>query len=143
MFQGLADRLSNVFDKLTKRGILTESAVDETMREIKIALLEADVALPVVKTFIQNVKEKAIGEQIIKSISPSQMVVKIVHDELVKLLGESVPLNFVPHKQNVVLMLGLQGSGKTTSSAKLAKRLQKEGKKVLLASLDTYRPAAQ
>lgn len=143
MFQGLADRLNSVFDKLTKRGILTEAAVDETMREIKIALLEADVALPVVKSFIQNVKEKAIGEQIVKSISPSQMVVKIVHDELVKLLGEPIPMNFVQHKQNVVLMLGLQGSGKTTSSAKLAKRLQKEGKKVLLASLDTYRPAAQ
>ena len=143
MFQGLADRLSNAFDKLTKRGILTESAVDETMREIKIALLEADVALPVVKSFIQNVKEKAVGEQIVKSISPAQMVVKIVHDELVKVLGESVPFNIVPHKQNVILMLGLQGSGKTTSSAKLAKRLQKEGKKVLLASLDTYRPAAQ
>ncbi len=143
MFQGLADRLSNVFDKLTRRGILTESAVDETMREIKIALLEADVSLPVVKSFIQNVKEKAVGEQVVKSISPAQMVVKIVHDELVKVLGESVPFNIIPHKQNVILMLGLQGSGKTTSSAKLAKRLQKEGKKVLLASLDTYRPAAQ
>lgn len=143
MFQGLSDRLTSVFDKLTKRGILTEKAVDETMREIKIALLEADVALPVVKTFIQNVKEKAIGEQIVKSISPAQMVVKIVHDELVKLLGESTPFNFAAHKQNVILMLGLQGSGKTTSSAKLARRLKKEGKKVLLASLDTYRPAAQ
>ncbi|MBO7244642.1 MAG: signal recognition particle protein [Alphaproteobacteria bacterium] len=143
MFQGLADRLTKAFDKLTKRGILTESAVDETMREIKIALLEADVALPVVKTFIQKVKEKAIGEQIVKSISPSQMVVKIVHDELVNLLGVSAPLNLIQYQQNVVLMVGLQGSGKTTSSAKLARRLKKEGKKVLLASLDTYRPAAQ
>lgn len=143
MFQGLADRLSKVFDKLTKRGILTETAVEETMREIKIALLEADVALPVVKTFIQKVKEKAVGEQVVKSISPSQMVVKIVHDELVQLLGTSSALNLVDYQQNVILMVGLQGSGKTSSSAKLARRLKKEGKKVLLASLDTYRPAAQ
>ncbi|MBR6729823.1 MAG: signal recognition particle protein [Alphaproteobacteria bacterium] len=143
MFQGLADRLSKAFDKLTKRGILTETAVEETMREIKIALLEADVALPVVKTFIQKVKEKAVGEQVVKSISPSQMVVKIVHDELVQLLGTSSALNLVDYQQNVILMVGLQGSGKTSSSAKLARRLKKEGKKVLLASLDTYRPAAQ
>ena len=143
MFTGLSERLTSIFDKLTHRGILTESAVDETMREIKIALLEADVALPVVKSFIAKVKEKAIGEQVVKSISPAQMVVKIVHDEMVALLGEPQPLKFIPRKQNVVLMVGLQGSGKTTSSAKLAKRLQKDGKKVMLASLDTYRPAAQ
>ena len=143
MFTGLSERLNAVFDKLTHRGILTESAVDETMREIKIALLEADVALPVVKSFIAAVKEKAVGEQIIKSISPAQQVVKIVHDELVTLLGESKPLALLPHKQNVLLMVGLQGSGKTTSSAKLSKRLQKDGKTVLAASLDVYRPAAQ
>ena len=129
MFSGLADKLSSVFDRLTKRGILTESAVDETMREIKIALIEADVALPVVKDFIASVREKAIGEQIVKSVSPAQMVVKIVNDALVDLLGESKPLNILPKRQNVILMVGLQGSGKTTSSAKLAKRLQKEGKK--------------
>ncbi|MBQ7413362.1 MAG: signal recognition particle protein [Alphaproteobacteria bacterium] len=143
MFAGLADKLNAVFDRLTRRGILTEAAVDETMREIKIALIEADVALPIIKNFISSVREKAIGEQIIKSVSPAQMVVKIVNDALVELLGESKPLALVPHHQNVILMVGLQGSGKTTSSAKLAKRLQKEGKKVLLASLDTYRPAAQ
>ena len=143
MFSGLADKLSAVFDRLTRRGILTESAVDETMREIKIALIEADVALPVIKDFIASVREKAIGEQIVKSVSPAQMVVKIVNDALVDLLGESKPLNLAPRQQNVILVVGLQGSGKTTSSAKLAKRLQKEGKKVLLASLDTYRPAAQ
>ncbi len=143
MFTGLADRLSGVFDKLTRRGILTESAVDETMREIKIALIEADVALPVIKDFIAHVREKAVGEQIVKSVSPAQMVVKIVHDALVDLLGESVPLNLKPLQQNVILMVGLQGSGKTTSAVKLARRLQKNGKKVLLASLDTYRPAAQ
>lgn len=143
MFTGLADRLSNVFDKLTRRGILTESAVDETMREIKIALIEADVALPVVKDFIAKVREKAIGEQIVKSVSPAQMVVKIVHDALVELLGTPTLLDLKPQRQNVILMVGLQGSGKTTSSAKLARRLKKDGKKVLLASLDTYRPAAQ
>ena len=143
MFSGLADKLNAVFDRLTHRGILTETAVDETMREIKIALIEADVALPVIKDFIASVREKAIGEQIVKSVSPAQMVIKIVHDSLVELLGESKPLALVPHHQNVILMVGLQGSGKTTSSAKLAKRLQKEGKRVLLASLDTYRPAAQ
>lgn len=143
MFTGVADRLSGVFDKLTRRGILTESAVDETMREIKIALIEADVALPVIKDFIAHVREKAVGEQIVKSVSPAQMVVKIVHDALVDLLGESAPLALKPQQQNVVLMVGLQGSGKTTSAAKLARRLQKDGKKVLLASLDTYRPAAQ
>ncbi len=143
MFTGLSERLNSVFDKLTHRGIITESAVDETMREVKIALLEADVALPVVKSFIAAIKEKAVGEQVIKSISPAQQVVKIVHDELVTLLGESKPLALLPRKQNVILMVGLQGSGKTTSSAKLAKRLQKDGKTVLAASLDIYRPAAQ
>ncbi len=143
MFQGLSERLNGIFDKLTRRGILTPAAVDETMREIKIALLEADVALPVVKSFIASVREKAVGEQVVKSISPSQMVVKIVHDEMVSLLGEAKPLNLIPHQTNVILMVGLQGSGKTTSSAKLARRLSKEGKKVLMASLDTYRPAAQ
>ncbi len=143
MFTGLSDRLNAVFDKLTRRGVLTESMVDETMREIKIALLEADVALPVVKSFIADVREKAIGADVIKTVSPTQTVVKIVHDSLVRLLGNTEPLKLLPHQQNVILMLGLQGSGKTTSSAKLAKRLQKEGKKVLLASLDIYRPAAR
>ena len=143
MFAGLSEKLNAVFDKLTHRGILTEAAVDETMREIKIALIEADVSLPVIKNFISSVREKAIGEQVVKSVSPAQMVVKIVNDALVELLGESKPLALVSQQRNVILMVGLQGSGKTTSSAKLAKRLQKDGKKVLLASLDTYRPAAQ
>ncbi len=142
MFMGLSDRLSGIFNNLTKRGILTESAVDETMREIKIALLEADVALPVVKTFIAAVREKAVGAQVIKSVSPAQTVVKIVHDELVALLGEPTDLKLIPYQQNVVLMVGLQGSGKTTTSAKLARRLVRQGKKVLLAGLDIYRPAA-
>ena len=143
MFSGLTDRLSKVFDRLTGRGIITEATMDETAREIKIALLEADVALPVVKDFIARVKEKAVGAEVIKSIQPAQMVIKIVHDELVALLGESKPFNWDSNGKNVVLMVGLQGSGKTTSSAKIALKLKKEGKKVLLASLDTYRPAAQ
>lgn len=143
MFNALAQKLSAVFDKLTSRGILTESAVDDALREIKVALLEADVALPVVKNFIQNIRAQSVGEKIVKSVSPAQMVVKLVHDELVKTLGDSRDLNIAPHRQNVILMLGLQGSGKTTTAAKLALRLQQSGKKVLLASLDTYRPAAQ
>ena len=143
MFTGLSEKLSAVFDKLTRRGILTESAVDETMREIKVALIEADVALPVIRDFIATVRSRAIGEQVVKSVSPAQMVVKIVHDALVEMLGNSTPLNLTPRQQNIILMVGLQGSGKTTSSAKLARRLQKQGKSVLLASLDTYRPAAQ
>ena len=144
MFAGLSDRLSGIFDKLTRRGILTETAVDETMREIKIALLEADVALPVVKDFIAKVKEKAVGEQIVKSVSPAQMVTKIVSDELIALLGDGGELKLSTHPaaSDVILMVGLQGAGKTTSAGKLALRLKKNGKKVLLASLDIYRPAA-
>lgn len=143
MFGGLTDRLGKIFDKLTGRGIITEEIMNNTAREIKIALLEADVALPVVKDFINKVKEKAIGQEVIKSVQPAQMVIKIVHDELVALLGSSVNFKWTPHAQNVLLMVGLQGAGKTTSAAKIALKLQKEGKKVLLASLDTYRPAAQ
>lgn len=143
MFQSLGDKLNTIFDKLTRRGILTESIVDEALREVKIALIEADVALPVVKEFIASVKEQAVGEKVVKSVQPAQMVVKIVHDALVDLLGESVALRLAPHQVNVILMVGLQGSGKTTSCVKLAKKLVKQGKKVLLASLDVYRPAAQ
>ena len=143
MFDGLANRLTKIFDRLTGRGIITETVMDETAREIKLALLEADVALPVVKDFIARVKEKAVGTEVVKSIQPAQMVIKIVHDELVALLGESRPFAWLSNERNVLLMVGLQGSGKTTSSAKIALKLKKEGKKVLLASLDTYRPAAQ
>jgi len=143
VFNGLADRLAKVFDKLAGRGIISEAVMDETAREIKIALLEADVALPVVKDFIAAVKEKAVGAEVTRSVQPSQMVVKIVHDELVRVLGESQPLNLISNQQNVILMVGLQGSGKTTSAAKIALKLKKEGKKVLLASLDIYRPAAR
>lgn len=144
MFHTLTDRLGQILNKIKGRGILTQEMVDEAMREIKIALLEADVALPVVKSFIQDVKEQAVGQNIIKSVQPAQQVVKIVNDALVKTLGDNnSALNFSPLSPTVILMVGLQGSGKTTSSAKLAVRLKKDGKKVLMASLDIYRPAAQ
>ena len=144
MFNSLADRLAGIFDKLRGRGVLTEEMVDTAMREIKIALLEADVALPVVKSFISSVKEQAIGQNIIKTVQPVQQVVKIVNDALIETLGcENTELTFASIAPTVILMLGLQGSGKTTSSAKLALRLKKEGKRVLMASLDIYRPAAQ
>ena len=143
MFGGLTERLTKVFDKFTGRGLITEAVLDETAREIRIALLEADVALPVVKDFITHIKEKAVGQEVVKSVQPAQMVVKIVHDELVTLLGESIPLKSNPYQTNILMMVGLQGSGKTTTTAKIALKMKKEGKKVLLASLDTYRPAAQ
>jgi len=145
MFENLTDRLSGVFDKLTKRGALTEAHVDEALREVRVALLEADVALPVVKDFIEAVREKAVGEKVVRAIAPGQMVVKIVHDELVAMLGtEESELNLTGVPPVAILMVGLQGSGKTTSSAKLGLRLSKrEKKKVLMASLDIHRPAAQ
>jgi len=145
MFENLTDRLSGVFDKLTRRGALTEAHVDEALREVRVALLEADVALSVVKDFIEAVREKAVGEQVIRSVTPGQMVVKVVHDELVNMLGtDGNELNLAGVPPVAILMVGLQGSGKTTSSAKLGLRLTKrEKKKVLMASLDVYRPAAQ
>lgn len=145
MFEALSDKLTAVFNKITSRGVLSEDDINTAMREIRVALLEADVALPVVKEFIAQVKEQAIGEKVVRSIQPGQMVIKIVHDELVKILGEEASglnLNTVPPA--CVLMVGLQGSGKTTSAAKIANRLKnKNKKKVLLVSLDIYRPAAQ
>ena len=144
MFKSLSDKLAGVFDKLRGRGVLNEDTVNASMREIRIALLEADVSLPVVKTFIDNVKQQAIGQEVVKSVSPANMVVKIVHDALVDLLGsENTELKRAPVAPSVYMMVGLQGSGKTTSSGKLALRLKKNGQKVLLASLDVYRPAAQ
>ncbi len=145
MFDGLSTRLGEVFDRLKKRGALSESDVNEALREVRIALLEADVALPVVKDFINSVKERAVGAEVVKSITPGQMVVKIVHDHLVELLGGTVQtLDLVAAAPVVVMMVGLQGSGKTTSTAKIAKRLsERDRKKVLMASLDVARPAAQ
>ena len=144
MFDTLAEKLSGVFDRLARRGALTESDVDTAMREIRIALLEADVALPVVKDFVAKVREQAVGQAVVKSVTPSQMVVKIVNDALVETLGgEHAALDLNAPAPVPVLMVGLQGSGKTTTSAKLALRLKKDKKRVLLASLDVYRPAAQ
>ena len=144
MFEGLSSRLGDVFDRLKRRGALTEADVSEALREVRVALLEADVALPVVKDFVASVKEKAVGQDVIKSITPGQLVVKIVHDALVEMLGQAEDLNLNAVPPAAVLMVGLQGSGKTTSSGKLALRLKtRDKKKVLLASLDVYRPAAQ
>ena len=143
MFDTLTNKLSAAFSKITSRGVLSEKDIDEAMREIRIALLEADVSLPVVRQFIAAVKEQALGEKVVRSVQPGQMVVKIVHDELVKILGsDESGLNFQAVPPVCLLMVGLQGSGKTTTSAKIAARL-KGKKKVLLASLDVYRPAAQ
>lgn len=143
IFDALSEKLSSAFSKITSRGVLNEKDIDEAMREIRIALLEADVSLPVVKSFIAQVKEQALGEKVVKSVQPGQMVIKIVHDELVKLLGaESVELNLTAVPPVCILMVGLQGSGKTTTSAKIANKL-KGRKKVMLVSLDIYRPAAQ
>lgn len=145
MFESLSDRLSGVFDKLRGRGALSEADVRAAMREVRVALLEADVALPVVKDFVDKVTERAIGAEVIRSVTPGQQVVKIVHDALVDMLGgegEGLTLGVTPPA--VVMMVGLQGSGKTTTTAKIAKRLsEKERKKVLMASLDVNRPAAQ
>jgi len=144
MFESLTTRLGNVFDRLRRRGALTEADVDAALREIRIALLEADVALPVVKDFVASVRERAIGREVIRSVTPGQMVVKIVHDRLVELLGgEHAELRLGP-PPSVVLMVGLQGSGKTTTSAKLARFVQEKlRRRALVASLDVRRPAAQ
>jgi signal recognition particle subunit SRP54 len=145
MFESLSQRLSGVLDKLTKRGALGESDVNEAMREVRRALLEADVALDVVRSFTDKVRAKAVGQDVIKSVTPGQMVIKIVHDELVAMLGadaQTIDLAAVPPVP--VMLVGLQGSGKTTTCAKIAKRLtDRDKKKVLMASLDTRRPAAQ
>ena len=143
MFESLTNRLSQAFAKITSRGVLSEKDIDDAMREIRVALLEADVSLSVVKDFIANVKTEALGEKVVKSVQPGQMVIKIVHDELVKLLGaENTELNFNAPAPVVFLLVGLQGSGKTTTAAKIAKKLKKN-KRILLAPLDIYRPAAQ
>lgn len=145
MFQNLADRLSKIFQNLNRHGVLTEQDVGNALREIRIALLEADVALPVVKDFIEKVRVKAIGQNVVQNVMPGQMVVKIVHDELSAMLGgTTVDLNLATTPPAVIMLVGLQGSGKTTSTAKLARYVkEKLRKKVLVASLDVYRPAAQ
>jgi signal recognition particle subunit SRP54 len=144
MFDALTDRLTSVFDRLSGRGVLSEKDIDEALKEVRTALLDADVALPVVRDFIARAREQATGEAVIRSVRPADQVVKITYDGLVEMLGGegAQGLNLSLNPPTVILMAGLQGSGKTTTAAKLALRLSRERKKVLLASLDTRRPAA-
>ena len=144
MFDALSEKLGGILDRLTRRGALSEADVDAALREVRRALLEADVALDVARAFTDNIKKQAIGVEVMKSVTPGQMVVKIVHDQLVQTLGadsQGIDLNAAPPV--AVMMVGLQGSGKTTTTAKLARRLtDRQKKKVLMASLDVRRPAA-
>lgn len=143
MFQNLSDRLGRVLDGVRGKGRLTEENIKDSLREIRMALLEADVALGVVKEFTAQVRERALGAEVLKSLTPGQVLVKIVHDELVRIMGQAVPLDLRVQPPAVLLLAGLQGAGKTTSAGKLARFLkEKQSKKVLLASLDVYRPAA-
>ncbi len=144
MFENLSERLNAVLDRLTRRGALSEADVETALREVRRALLEADVALDVARAFTEQVKQRAVGVEVIKSVTPGQMVVKIVHDQLIQTLGSSAqPIDLNAPAPVVIMMVGLQGSGKTTTTAKIAKRLAETGKrKVLMASLDTRRPAA-
>ena len=144
-FEGLSDRMQNIMRKLRGKARITESDLKEINREIKLTLLEADVNFKVVKTFISNIEEKALGEEVMKSLTPGQQVVKIVRDELTNILGsENVSINFEPSNQKptVVMLVGLQGAGKTTLAGKLANHFRKQGKKPLLVACDIYRPAA-
>jgi signal recognition particle subunit SRP54 len=142
VFESLTNKLQEIFDRLGKRGVLTESDVDVALREVRLALLEADVALPVAKDFIKRVRERAIGAEVLKALKPSQMVIKIVHEELVATLGEPGRLNLSGTPPVVIMLVGLQGSGKTTTAAKLALKLRREGRRPYLVAADTYRPAA-
>ncbi|MGN1036812.1 MAG: signal recognition particle protein, partial [Ruminococcus sp.] len=142
-FEGLSEKLNNVFKKLRSRGKLSENDVKEAMREVRLALLEADVSYKVVKDFVAKVTERAVGEDVLASLTPAQMVIKIVNEELCSLMGNSnARINLASKPPTVIMMCGLQGSGKTTHSAKLAKLLKKEGHRPLLAACDIYRPAA-
>jgi signal recognition particle subunit SRP54 len=144
MFDTLSERLGTILDRLTRRGALSEADVDAALREVRRALLEADVALDVVRAFIDRVKTHAVGVDVIKSVTPGQMVVKIVHDQLIETLGaQSEPVDLNAPAPIPIMLVGLQGSGKTTTAAKLAKRLSEQARrKVLMASLDVRRPAA-
>ena len=142
-FEGLSEKLSNVFKKLKSHGKLTESDVKEAMREVRLALLEADVSYKVVKDFVGRVTEKAVGEEVLSSLTPAQQVIKIVNDELIALMGnDNARLNMASKPPTIIMMCGLQGSGKTTHSAKLAKMLKSEGHRPMLTACDIYRPAA-
>ncbi|MCB8982387.1 MAG: signal recognition particle protein [Ardenticatenaceae bacterium] len=142
MFESLGSRLQSVFDNLQRRGKLTEEDVDAAMREVRLALLEADVNFKVVKSFVARVRERAVGQEVMRSLTPGQQVVKIVHDELITTLGEPGRLNLGMQSPAVIMLVGLQGAGKTTMAAKLALHLRKQGRRPLLVACDVYRPAA-
>src|SRR5512144_2974925 len=143
MLDSLTSRLTGIFDRLRGYGRLTEENIVEALREVRLALLEADVNFKVVKSFVERVREKAIGQDVLKSLTPGQQVVKVVRDELMELLGGSGHrLALAPHPPTVIMLIGLQGSGKTTTAAKLARMYAKQGQHPLLAAADTYRPAA-
>ncbi|MBV9271049.1 MAG: signal recognition particle protein [Candidatus Eremiobacteraeota bacterium] len=143
MFEALSDRLNAIFSRITGRGKLSESDVNEVMREVRIALIEADVSLPAAKAFVNRIKEQAIGADVLASLSPSQTIIKLVHDELVQLLGGGqARLQFSDAPPSVIMLVGLQGSGKTTQAGKLALRLKEQGRRTMLVAADVYRPAA-
>ena len=143
MFDTLSGRLGDVFERLKKRAVLKEADIDAAMRDVRVALLEADVALPVVKEFVGEVKKRALGEEVLRSVTPGQMVVKIVNDHLVETLGaEASEINLNAPPPVPVMMVGLQGSGKTTTTAKLARFLKSQGERVWMIAADPYRPAA-
>ena len=142
MFESLTEKLNAVFKKLSRKGLLTEADVDEALREVRLALLEADVHFKVVKDFLARVREKAIGEQVHKALSPAQQVIKIVHQELLTTLGQAVPVDLTGSAPHVIMLVGLQGSGKTSLAAKLALKLRNGGHRPLLVAADVYRPAA-
>ena len=142
VFDNLSDKLQDVFDNLGKKGRLSEADVDKALRQIRLALLEADVNYKVVKAFVARVKERAVGADIMHSLSPAQQVIKIVHEELINTLGEAEALDLSGNPPHVIMLVGLQGSGKTTTAAKLARMLRKQGQRPLLIAADTYRPAA-
>jgi len=142
MFENLSDRLNTIFQNLRRRGKLSEADVDASLREVRLALLEADVHYSVVKDFVNRIRERAIGAEISKALNPAQQVIKIVHEELITTLGEPGKLNLAGVKPRLIVLVGLQGSGKTTASAKLGKLLRSQGERVMLVAADPYRPAA-
>jgi len=142
MFESLTNKLQDIFDQLGQRGKLTEADVDVALREVRMALLEADVSLAVVKDFIKRVKERAVGADVLKALQPGQMVIKIVYEELMETLGEAGQLNLNGPSPRVIMLVGLQGAGKTTMAAKLALRIRKDGRRPYFIAADTYRPAA-
>jgi signal recognition particle subunit SRP54 len=142
MFESLTNKLQDIFDRLGQRGVLTEADVDVALREVRLALLEADVNLTVAKDFIKRVRERAVGAEVLKALKPGQMVIKIVYEELLETLGEPGRLNLDGPSPHVIMLVGLQGSGKTTTAAKLALRIRRDGRRPYLIAADTYRPAA-